>query len=198
MKRVIGIIMILAGICLIITINYTKYKVDKNQKEMINAFENIIKDEADNEKSLNETGIKASENKDAMNTKDTIGVIAIPKINLKVAIAEGVDNETLKYAVGHFKGTPLPDNKGNFCIAGHRSYAYGEFFNRLDELQIDDEITVETKVRQYKYRVYEKKVVEPSEISVLDNTKDPIITLVTCTPVRIATHRLIIKGKLEE
>ncbi|KOA21435.1 sortase family protein [Clostridium homopropionicum DSM 5847] len=198
MKRVIGIIMILAGACLIITINYTKYRVDKNQKEMINAFENIIKDEVNNDKPVNKVEIKVPENKLEINTKDTIGILYIPKIDIKVAIAEGVDNETLKYAVGHFKGTPLPDNKGNFCIAGHRSYAYGEFFNRLDELQIDDEITVETKVRQYKYRVYEKKVVEPSEISVLDNTKDPIITLVTCTPVRIATHRLIIKGKLEE
>lgn len=198
MKRVIGIIMILAGICLIITINYTKYRVDKNQKEMINAFENIIKDEVNNGKPVNKGEIKVPENKIEIITKGTIGILYIPKIDIKVSIAEGVDNETLKYAVGHFKGTPLPGEKGNFCIAGHRSYAYGEFFNRLDELQIDDQITVETKNKRYKYIVYEKKVVEPSEISVLDNTKDSTITLVTCTPVRIATHRLIIKGKLEE
>jgi len=198
MKKLIGIIMILAGISLIITINYIKYKVDKNQKEMINAFENTIKDEISNEKSWDKTEVKIPESKQLINTKGIIGIISISKINVKVAIAEGVDTETLKYSVGHFKGTPLPDEKGNFCIAGHRSYTYGEFFNRLDELQIDDEITIETKNREYKYRVYEKKVVEPSEISVLDNTKDPIITLVTCAPVRIATHRLIIKGKLEE
>lgn len=197
MKKVLGIIMILAGISLILTTGFIKYKVYKNQKDMINAFENTIKDVDKEKKQTDNLQTKAQESKKIDKEKGIIGIITIPKINLEAAIGEGVDTETLKYAVGHFPGTPLPEKKGNFCIAGHRSYTYGEFFNRLDELQIDDEIFIKTESSQYKYKVYEKKVIEPSEISVLDNTKSPIITLVTCTPIRIATHRLIIKGKLE-
>lgn len=194
MKKIIGIIMILAGISLIVFAGFTKYKVYRNQKEMINDFQHTIKD-VDKEKAHQDNSATKSKNLDKI--KDVIGIITIPKINLEAAICEGIEIENLKYAVGHFPGTPLPEQKGNFCIAGHRSYTYGEFFNRLDELEIGDEIIVKTKTNEYKYKVYEKKVVEPSEISVLDNTKSSIITLVTCTPIRIATHRLIIKGKLE-
>jgi len=49
---------------------------------------------------------------------------------------------------------------------------------------------------EFEYEVYESKVVKPEEISVLDNRSGEEITLVTCTPIRIATHRLIIKGKI--
>jgi sortase A len=197
MKKILGIIMILAGISLIVTTGFIKYKVYKNQKDIINAFENTIKDVDKENKQTDKLQTKVQESKEIDKVKGIIGIITIPKINLEAAIGEGVDTETLKYAVGHFPGTPVPEKRGNFCIAGHRSYTYGEFFNRLDELQIGDEIVIKTESSQYKYKVYEKKIVEPSEISILDNTKSPIITLVTCTPIRIATHRLIIKGKLE-
>jgi sortase A len=126
-----------------------------------------------------------------------LGIMAIPKINLKVAVVNGVDKKSLKYAVGHFKETAGIGEAGNCAIAGHRSYTFGQFFNRLDELKIGDEIDIKTKTGDYRYIVYEKKVVEPDDISVLNNTKDATITLVTCHPLRIATHRLIVKGRLQ-
>jgi len=199
MKKTIGIIMIFLGISVIVTTTFIKYKVYKNQKVMINDFENTISnlDKGEGEKdSVLEPKILESISIDK--EKVIIGIITIPKIDVKAAIGEGVDADTLKYAVGHFTGTSLPEEKGNFCIAGHRSYTYGEFFNRLDELEIGDEIIVQTTTAQYKYNVYEKKVVEPNEISVLNNTNSSTITLVTCTPIRVATHRLIVKGKLKE
>jgi len=105
--------------------------------------------------------------------------------------------DTLKYAVGHFPQTAKAGQKGNFCLAGHRSYTYSEYFNRLDEINKGDEIFVKTREGEYKYIVFEKKTVLPSEYSVLDSTKDATLTLVTCTPIRVATHRLIIKAKLQ-
>ena len=130
-------------------------------------------------------------------TMDTIGIMTIPKLDLKVCVAEGTDNEILKYAVGHFANTAMPGEKGNFSVAGHRSYTYGEYFNRLDELEIGDAITVKTKENEYTYTVYDIQVVLPEDISVLDSTDDATITLVTCTPIRVATHRLIVKGRLD-
>ena len=105
--------------------------------------------------------------------------------------------DTLKYAVGHYPESALPGNKGNCSIAGHRSYTYSEYFNRLDEVKLNDEIIIRTTRGEFKYKVNDIKVVLPTEVSVLDNTPDATLTLITCTPVRVATHRLIIKAKLE-
>lgn len=86
---------------------------------------------------------------------------------------------------------------GNCAIAGHRNYSFGLCFNRLNEVAVGDEITITTKEKDYIYTVTETKVVEPEEISVLDQTKDTRLTLITCTPIYIASHRLIIIAKLE-
>lgn len=175
-----------------------RYSVEKVQSSMINSFEHTIED-------IDKNGIDNSSNDTSSNVKPpsedinaVIGIMKIPKIDLKVAIGDGVDNKTLKYAVGHFQGTAMPGEKGNFCVAGHRSYTYSEYFNRLDELKEGDDIIVQTKKGEFTYKIYEKKVVEPTEVSVLNSTEAATITLVTCTPIRVATHRLIIKGKLQK
>ena len=84
---------------------------------------------------------------------------------------------------------------GNCVIAGHRNYSFGKYFNRLNEVEIGDNIYVDTKDATYKYEVYDIIVVEPDDLSVLDNTDEEIITLYTCTPVVIGTHRLVVKAK---
>jgi sortase A len=175
-----------------------KLSAAKEQKAMIQAFEKTIQD-IDNGF---EQAASAPENSNKEEYKEvnmgTVGIMTVPKIGLKVAIGEGIDERTLKYAIGHFEGTALPGEKGNFSVAGHRSYTYSQYFNRLDELQPGDEILVKTQKGEFKYLVSEKLVVEPTEVEVLNKTKDASITLVTCTPIRVATHRLIIKGKLVE
>lgn len=189
-KSWIGIFMMIIGIVIIIFALAIRYESNVTQKAMIKDFkENIEK--ADNYIGINES-IKVAVK------KGTIGIISIPKIQLNVALSEGVDADVLKYAVGHFTGTPMPGSKGNFCVAGHRSYAYNEYFNRLDELAVGDKIIVTTMDGEFTYNIYESKVVQPEEISVLDNTAGAEITLVTCTPIRLATHRLIVKGKMVE
>lgn len=191
-RRVFAIFLIVIGISIIVSAFLMKNSSKKVQHKMLEDFQSTIQESAnDKDKSPNNKPVK-EENINAM------GIMIIPKIDLKVAIAEGVDNEILKYAVGHFEGTAMPGEKGNFCVAGHRSYTYNEYFNRLDEVKIGDEIIVKTHKNEFKYKVDDIKIVEPKEVSVLDNTKKSTITLVTCTPIRVATHRLIIKGTLEE
>lgn len=126
-----------------------------------------------------------------------IAVLSIPKIDLTVAVGEGVDDHTLKYAVGHFTQTALPGETGNFCLIGHRNYTFGQFFNRLDELAAGDRVSVERDGETYTYVITESFVVEPSDTWVLDPSDAAEITLITCTPIRVATHRLIVKGVLE-
>jgi sortase A len=198
-RRILGIVFIVVGLSIIGSALFVRYSASRQQKAMIDAFENTI---ADIDKSLSSENTESAEASPNIkppleDISSAIGIINIPKIDLKVAVGEGIENKTLKYAVGHFQGTAMPGEKGNFAVAGHRSYTYSEYFNRLDELNIGDDIIVKTSKGEFTYKVYEKKVVEPTEVSVLDKTKEATITLVTCTPIRVATHRLIVKGKLQ-
>jgi sortase A len=193
-KNWIGILMMIIGAAIIISALSMRYEANKVQEIMIEDFKKNIQ-RVDDQLGANEN-IKIADKKPSDNKEGTIGIISIPKIELNVALSEGIDANTLKYAVGHFIGTPMPGDKGNFCVAGHRSYAYNEYFNRLDELGIGDKITVTTVGGEFTYEVYESKVVKPEETSVLNNTENSEITLVTCTPIRVATHRLIVKGRM--
>lgn len=207
-KKILGTVLIFVGLSIIGTAFYMRYSSEKRQKAMLQTFQKTLQEYSVNNGSINnsEPQNQSDSQQNNSTTPDlkpssldikAMAVMVIPKINLTVAVAEGTDEETLKYAVGHFEGTALPGEKGNFAVAGHRSYTYSEYFNRADELQNGDEIIVRTKKGEFTYIVYDQKVVEPTEISVLDPTQDATVTLVTCTPIRIATHRLIIKGRLK-
>ncbi|WMJ79960.1 class D sortase [Clostridium sp. MB40-C1] len=191
-KNKVGIAFIFIGVLIITTALFLRIKGNIREQSLIQEFNQQLK-EIDSKISDNKS---VNKNRNNTNLDSIIGILSIPKIDCKVPVCEGIDKDTLKYSVGHFKDTPLPGSKGNCCIAGHRSYTYNEFFNRLDELKEGDEIYIQNKKGKYKYIVYKKQVVEPTEVSVLNNTKDGEITLVTCTPIRVASHRLIIKGKL--
>lgn len=125
-----------------------------------------------------------------------IGVMMIPSIDLTVPIGEGSDQETMRFTVGHFTETAPPGQEGNFAVVGHRNFTYGQYFNRLDEMEKDDEILVFSERYLYTYQVTEVFVVQPTEVWVLESTGGCEITLITCTPIRTATHRLIVKGVL--
>lgn len=128
-----------------------------------------------------------------------LGIIQINKIKVKAPIVEGVKASNLKAGVGHIPGTAALGMPGNCALAGHRSYTFGKFFNRLDELAAGDEITIMTKKEDLKYKVYKKFVVTPDNVSVLKGSEnDSIITLITCTPIYVASHRLIVQARLKD
>ncbi|WP_234123753.1 class D sortase [Clostridium hydrogenum] len=189
--KIFGLALIIIGLAIIIGAFSIKLFVMHKQNTMIKNYEKKIEER----KNAKKTDVGKTDDSGDMGV---VGLLKIPKIDLKVAIGEGADLETLKFAVGHFKGTGMPGKNGNFCVAGHRSYIYGEYFNRLNELKIGDEITVETLNGEYKYKVYSIQVVLPSHTEVLNPTTDATMTLVTCTPLRVATHRLIVKARLEK
>lgn len=195
-----GVILILVGLAVVGTAFYMRISATNKQNRMISDFENELKN-LDNDKAEDvpaySTDDKSPDQKPPTDTSGAIGIMKIPKIDLKVAIGEGVDMETLKYAVGHEPNSAMAGEKGNFVVDGHRSYTYSEYFNRLDEVKKGDEIIVTTRKGEFKYKVYDIMVVEPTDTWVMNPTKDAEITLITCTPVRVATHRLIVKGKLE-
>lgn len=126
-----------------------------------------------------------------------IGRIKIPSIRVDLLLVEGTDAKELRVGAGHFTGSAMPGQKGNCAIAGHRNYTFGSMFNRLGEMKVGNIITIEENKQVFQYQVKRISVVEPSDVSVLNQNKHKReLTLITCTPVHIATHRLIIRAEL--
>jgi sortase A len=123
-----------------------------------------------------------------------LGRIEISRIGFAAMVMEGIDNRTLRHAVGHIPGTALPGLQGNVGIAGHRD----TFFRGLQYIRKEDEITLTTLHGSYRYRVDSTLVVEPREIWVLEDTGDATLTLVTCYPfnyVGPAPLRFIVRAR---
>ncbi|MBV9412332.1 MAG: class E sortase [Acidimicrobiia bacterium] len=126
---------------------------------------------------------------------DAVAIIDIPKINVNKAVVEGVGTEDLKKGPGHYPSTPMPGQKGNAAIAGHRT-TYGHPFYDLDALKPGDDIFVSTRQGKFQYKVDHSMTVDPHDVSVLDPTPDNRLTLTTCTPRFSAAQRLIVVSEL--
>jgi len=189
------VLLVASGVLLILMALAMKWQSGERQETLLRAFDVALALTA----TTSPDPARAPNNPDNLDSQtdiDPICLLVIPKIGLTVAVAEGVENRTLRYAVGHFEGTALPGEIGNFSVAGHSNSAFGEFFHRLDEVEVGDVIIVECDGESYTYVVSERLVVEPEDTWVLDPTPDARITLVTCTGARLAS-RLIIRGALE-
>ncbi len=129
----------------------------------------------------------------------TTGVLLIPKIDVKMLIMDGVDDETLRVAVGRLPYTDDLDEIGNCVLAGHRSYTFGKYLNRLNELVTGDKITVQTKNKTLNYTIYKMQIIEPDDFSIIEkNGTDKILTVFTCDPPGIGSHRLVVQAKQDE
>jgi sortase A len=129
----------------------------------------------------------------AATAREALGKIEIARIGVAAMILEGIDERTLRRAVGHIPGTPLPGQLGNVAIAGHRD----TFFRALRNVRRDDEITLTTLNGSYRYLVDSAQVVAPEDTQVLDDSGERILTLVTCYPfyfVGPAPKRFIVRA----
>lgn len=122
--------------------------------------------------------------------------IVIPAIQVDAPVVEGDDWESLKSGSGHLVGSANPGERGNCVISAHNDI-YGEIFRDLPDLKVGDEIIVYTETQEYRYFVEQTRIVEPTEVSVLNATSTPVITLVSCYPYGIDTHRIVVIGSLQ-
>lgn len=123
-----------------------------------------------------------------------IGHIEIPRVGVSAIIREGVDAGVLRRGAGHVPGTAFPGDEGNVALAAHRD----RHFRGLRNIRAGDEIQVETTGGTYRYIVESTQVVKPTEVSVLDPTPEPSVTLVTCYPFTFigpAPERFIVRGR---
>jgi sortase A len=123
--------------------------------------------------------------------------IRIPALGVDAAVVQGDGWEQLKRGVGQHIGSANPGQPGNVVLSAHDDI-YGELFRHLDELEEGDEIILHTQTREVIYRVLYWRIVPPTEVSVMEPTSDPIVTLISCYPYLVNSDRIVVVGELVE
>lgn len=130
--------------------------------------------------------------------KGLIGYVDIPKINVYLPIYHGVSSEVLSRGAGHLDNTSFPVGgpSTHSVISAHSAFPTETFFDYLTDMEEGDEFYIHVLDRVLKYEVDQIKVVLPDDVSNLYviNGEDHV-TLLTCTPYSINTHRLLVRGK---
>ena len=126
-----------------------------------------------------------------------IGYIKIPKINVELAIYHGTSEGVLQEAVGHVEGSSLPVGQPNThtVLSAHRGLPSAKLFTDLDELVVGDRFTVTVGNRKFTYEVDQILIVLPSQVEDLYVQEgEDLVTLVTCTPYGVNSHRMLVRG----
>ena len=130
-----------------------------------------------------------------------MGYVQIPKIDVELPIYHGTSEETLDRGIGHLMGSSLPiGGVGTHCVlTGHSGLAGNRMFSDLDQLKKGDVFYLKVLDETLAYAVLEIDTVLPEDTSQLaiDSVRDTV-TLVTCTPFGVNTHRLLIHGERTE
>lgn len=127
--------------------------------------------------------------------------VSIPNILIEGRVFQGLDAYTMDKGFWHFPSSTYPGHKGNFVVIGHRFMnvppAKDTFYN-LDRVNIGDEVKVKHNEGEYTYIVTETKIVEANDISVVKESDDYRLTLITCTPLWTSEKRLVVIAKLDK
>ena len=126
-----------------------------------------------------------------------MGYLEIPAIGQKLMVYHGTSAEVLDKGIGHLRGTSLPvGGKSTHCVlSGHRGVPSAKLFTDLDQLRMGDVFSVCVYGEHFAYEVEDISVVKPEELSQLAiQPGRDLMTLVTCTPYAVNTHRLLVRG----
>lgn len=222
----LAVSLILIGGAIFAYPNVSNYLAEKEQAEAIRTYDSVVQNFSEEERKeelqkaqiYNEnlagdpvhdpfvagSGYALPSNYTQVLKLEEEGVMAsieIPKIKVNLPIFHGTSEETLAKGVGHIQATSLPigGNSTHCVLTGHTGFPSAELFTKLDQMQENDIFYIHVLNQQLAYKVYEIKVILPDEIEELRITdgKD-LVTLVTCTPYGINTHRLLVKASRTE
>lgn len=189
------------------TVAVTEYnkQVDSLEKEEIDALKEAISQRNQLLGSLTEqyesveaeSETESGSYLDLVKIGSAIGYISIPRIDIELPIYEGTTDYILEHGIGHIIQTSYPiGGKGTHSVlTGHRGLANAELFTNLDKLEKGHHFYLHVLDEVLAYEVDQIKIVLPDEIEDLEQIKDEdLCTLVTCTPLGINSHRMLVRG----
>ena len=220
-KRKTTIIMVLfffIGLLVLLYPSLSNFYNEKHQSKAIVAYEDLLLNyhEEDYKKIINEANIynnKLKQLKEPLTTKNTIknynetlningdgmmGYLTINKIKVELPIYHGTSEKVLSHAVGHVEGTSLPVGGigTHSVLSAHRGLPSSKLFTDLDKLEVGDTFTITVLNQIFTYEVDKIVIVKPNDTSNLKiEENEDYVTLLTCTPYGINTHRLLVRGR---
>lgn len=126
-----------------------------------------------------------------------IGRIKIPSIGVDFAVIQGTDEGDLAKGPGHYPTTALPGQGRTIGIAGHRT-TYLAPFNQIDAIDVGDEITLEMPYADFTYKVSGTKIVDPTDVQIVDDVGSERLVLTACHPLYSAAQRYAVFAELED
>lgn len=222
LSSIFTIFMFLVGLAVLMYPTVSNYINQKEATRAVVAYDNIFKNIKDGEygeilgKAREYNQMLAHNKREYINGKsidevyekllninDTgiMGYITIPKIKVKLPIYHGTAKETLDKYAGHLEGSSLPVGGENThsIIVAHRGLPGAKLFTDLDKIKKNDTFTITVMDMNMTYIVDKISTVEPQDVSKLNIEKgEDYVTLVTCTPYAVNTHRLLVRGKRQE
>jgi len=198
--RVGGELLVTLGLVVLLFAAYEVYGRTAAIGDHQHALDNQL-DHAWDDPALITPGSPAGPQGPAAPPGDAIGRLYLPRLHLHWVVVEGVSPKDIRYAPGHYPGTALPGQVGNFAVAGHR--VIGIFWD-LDQLRPGDVAVVETRTGWYVYQVSGTEVVSPHAVEVIAASPDrpgqvpdaAYLTLTTCNPKYNNYQRLVVHGRL--
>ncbi|MBI5052907.1 MAG: class D sortase [Chloroflexi bacterium] len=121
----------------------------------------------------------------------------ISAINIDAPVVQGDSWEQLKKGIAQHIGTGDPGQSGNLVVSAHNDI-FGELFRELDRLKPGDEVQVFTASQKFTYRITGTRLVQPTEVSVMNPTVSPTLTLISCYPYLVDTQRIIVFAELKK
>lgn len=181
-----------------IILYFYNLNLNKKNKETLLSYANqIIDEEIVNFNSNKNSNDKENDEKEVFSIdkvkedNNILGKIKIEKIGVEAPIMDGTGQNVLKFSVGHFQNTSYWN--GNVALASHNRGSYAHYFEKINKLNVGDEIKYQTKLGTRIYSVSEIQQISEDDLSVLENTNDNTITLITCIKDN-ASLRLCVKG----
>ena len=127
---------------------------------------------------------------------DAVGRLVMPAIGVSEVVVEGTDAGDLRTGPGHYAQTALPGQRGTVAIAGHRT-TYGAPFRRVDELEAGDRIELRMPYGDFSYEIERTRIVEPTEVSVIERVDHDRLVLTACHPLYSAAQRIVVFARPE-
>ena len=189
---IIGILLVLYPFIGRVISKFNQTIVISNYKKEVSLMSNKEKEEAKSEYK------KCNNGKSSLNLLDTgecLGYIDIPKINVYLPIYEGTSDDVLLQGIGHLKSTSLPigGKNSNSVLVGHTGITANTFFDNLIDLELEDVFYIYILDDVLKYEVTDIKVVLPDDTENIKTIEEKdLVTLVTCTPKYVNSHRLLV------
>jgi sortase A len=138
---------------------------------------------------------------EALDIGGIMGYVEIPKISVMLPIYHGTKEENLKKGVGHLEGSTLPIGGASrhSVLTGHTGLTEARLFSDLNGLEIGDLFYIEVLGEKLAYKVDLIKIIEPNNTDDLQRfTENDYVTLLTCTPYGVNSHRLLVRGERVE